>query len=558
LTGGDLLESAESDGAGGALVSWSHNSGTGFQSWAQRLDGSLAPQWTATGVMLSPATGFSFGSSIIPDGSGGAVAAWTEQSGTPDVYVQRLSAAGVAQWTAGGVAMGSGGSTSGTTLVPAAGGGAIVAFGDYSVPGGVFAQRLDGTGAPQWGATPLQILGHAGATAPNPRAVTDGAGGLIVLANYDSLDAVSNNLVASTLQAQRVNAAGAIQWGAAGTVVCSVGALANAEHLLSDGAGGAIAAWSDGRGGLYDIRAQRVNGAGAAQWTANGVQLCGAANDQLLDALVPDGSGGAVLAWSDERSGVSDVYAQRVNAAGAAQWTADGVTVCNASGGQFQAAETGDGTGATILSWTDDRAAGTRYIYTQRLTAGGAPAWTGNGVVPALRSLVSASATAMSVTLVWYSADRITATVERQTSTSDWAAIGTVTSDADGVMSFEDRTVTPGDHVGYRLGVGAPGNLSWFGEAWVDVPAELALALEGTRPNPVEREFVVAFTLPAAAPATLEVFDLAGRSVFTRSLAGLPPGRHVLDLGATPRSGLYFLRLRQGGHEVSLRAVVAR
>jgi hypothetical protein len=118
--------------------------------------------------------------------------------------------------------------------------------------------------------------------------------------------------------------------------------------------------------------------------------------------------------------------------------------------------------------------------------------------------------------------------------------------------------VTPGDHVGYRLGVGAPGNLSWFGEAWVDVPAELALALEGTRPNPVEREFVVAFTLPAAAPATLEVFDLAGRSVFTRSLAGLPPGRHVLDLGATPRSGLYFLRLRQGGHEVSLRAVVAR
>ena len=117
--------------------------------------------------------------------------------------------------------------------------------------------------------------------------------------------------------------------------------------------------------------------------------------------------------------------------------------------------------------------------------------------------------------------------------------------------------MTPGDHVGYRLGVGSVGNQSWFGEAWVDVPGSLALALEGTVPNPAERNFTVAFTLPVASPATLEVFDVAGRSVFSRSLVGLPPGRHVVELGAAPRSGLYFLRLRQGAHEVSLRAVVA-
>jgi hypothetical protein len=558
LTGFLIAEAAVPDGAGGVLVSWTRWT-TDFTTWVQHLDGSLAPQWTASGVMLSPATGFNFGSSIIPDGSGGAIAQWSQESGSPDVYAQRLSAAGAPQWGAGGVALGVGGSASSAAMVPSSGGGAILAFATSTVPGGVFAQRFDGSGGPQWGASPAQILDHPSANTNPPavHAVSDGAGGVIVLAKYDSLDA-TNTPTANMLQAQRVNAAGTAQWGADGAVVCGVGALATDEHLLSDGAGGAVAAWSDARSALYDIRAQRVGGAGAALWTANGVLVCGAAHSQLLSDLVSDGSGGAVLAWSDERSGVNDVYAQRVNSSGAAQWTADGVTVCDASGGQYVASAAGDGAGATILSWTDDRAGGTRYIYTQRLTAGGVAAWTGNGVVPALRSLVSAVATPQSVRLVWYSPDRITATVYRQTTSTDWAAIGTVTSDAEGVMVWEDRTVTPGDHVGYRLGVGPVGNQAWFGEAWVDVPGSLALALEGTLPNPAGRDFTVAFTLPVASPATLELFDIAGRSVFARTLDGLPPGRHVLALGQAPASGLYFLRLRQGTQEVSLRAVVAR
>jgi hypothetical protein len=557
LTGDQIIESAVSDGAGGALVSWAHRAGSDYTSWAQHVNAALAPQWTANGVTLSPATGTNFGSSIIPDGSGGAIAAWSELSPGSDVFVQRLNAAGAPQWGASGVALATGGSAGATALVPASGGGAIVVFGESATPGGLFAQRLDGSGNAQWGASPPQILGHDGANAPVPHAVTDGAGGVIALANYDSTDALQNKLLANTLQAQHVDAAGTIQWGSSGTVVCAVDALASAERLLSDGAGGAFAAWSDARTGLYDIRAQRLDGAGTAQWTANGLLLCGATNGQVLSDLVADGAGGAVLAWNDQRFGVNDVYAQRVSAGGTPAWTPDGVIVCNASGGQFQASEAGDGTGATILSWTDNRAAGPRYIYTQRLTAGGAPAWTGNGVVPAQRSLVSALATSQLVRLVWYSPDRLTATVYRQTMSTDWTAIGTVTSDAEGVIAWEDRGVTPGDHLGYRLGVGAAGGQSWFGEVWVDVPASVVLALEGTRPNPAVGDFVVAFALPVASPATLEVFDISGRSVLSKSLVGLPPGRHVVALGRAPRSGLYFLRLRQGAHEVSMRAVVA-
>ncbi|MBK7367644.1 MAG: hypothetical protein IPJ04_06935 [Candidatus Eisenbacteria bacterium] len=60
------------------------------------------------------------------------------------------------------------------------------------------------------------------------------------------------------------------------------------------------------------------------------VPLCTAANAQIEPVSVPDGSGGAIVLWSDLRAGNYDLYAQRVSAAGVPQWTANGVVVCNA------------------------------------------------------------------------------------------------------------------------------------------------------------------------------------------------------------------------------------
>src|SRR5262249_34089539 len=61
------------------------------------------------------------------------------------------------------------------------------------------------------------------------------------------------------------------------------------------------------------------------------VGLCTAANDQLYPTIVSDGAGGAIVTWYDNRNGASDIYAQRVSAAGAPQWTANGVALCTAA-----------------------------------------------------------------------------------------------------------------------------------------------------------------------------------------------------------------------------------
>ena len=85
--------------------------------------------------------------------------------------------------------------------------------------------------------------------------------------------------------------------------LCTAANQQYSSTIVSDGAGGAIVTWYDIRSGNYDIYAQRVNAAGVPQWTANGVALCTAANNQYSPTIVSDGAGGAIVTWYDYRSG---------------------------------------------------------------------------------------------------------------------------------------------------------------------------------------------------------------------------------------------------------------
>ena len=83
----------------------------------------------------------------------------------------------------------------------------------------------------------------------------------------------------------------------------------------------------------------------------------------------------------------------------------------------------------------------------------------------------------------------------------------------------------------------------------VSIPGGVDLSLPAIRPNPSYGDrLVVDFTLGTGTDARLELIDVAGRMVMTRSLAGLGPGRHAVDLSADERipPGFYRVRLAQG------------
>ena len=136
----------------------------------------------------------------------------------------------------------------------------------------------------------------------------------------DSYDIYGHHLLATGLDTH---------WSANGIVVCNAANDQSAPQLIPDGAGGMIAAWADDRGTDRNIYALRMTATGlrASGWSANGKAICTAIWDQDDPVLVSDGADGAIIAWDDQRNALSlDVYATRVKSNGAldSNWPSGG------------------------------------------------------------------------------------------------------------------------------------------------------------------------------------------------------------------------------------------
>lgn len=90
-------------------------------------------------------------------------------------------------------------------------------------------------------------------------------------------------------------------------------------------------------------------------------------------------------------------------------------------------------------------------------------------------------------------------------------------------------------------------------------PAAPRLALGAIAPNPARGPLRVAFELAGGAPASLALYDVAGRRVLHRDVTALGAGRHALELGGTALApGLYFVRLAEGAASRAARVAIAR
>ncbi len=366
-----------SDGAGGVIVTWFDVRVNGDpQIYAQRINASGIVQWTPDGVPLCTASNGQLNAKIVSDGAGGAIVTWFDyRSGAPDIYAQRVNAFGVVQWTPNGVPLCTDpGFQIEPKIVADGAGGAIAAWSDSRNDiSDLYAQRINAMGIVQW--TPNGIAVAAAANSQSgPMLASDGGGGTIVVWS----DGRSGNY---DVYAQRLNASGVAQWTANGTPLCTAGNDQGSPSIVSDGAGGAIVTWSDSRSGNYDIYTQRIDASGVIQLTPNGLAICALANEQAFPVMVSDGAGGAIMAWHDSRvAGTSDIYAQRIDASGTIQWIPNGVAVCAAADLQDFAAIAADGVGGAVVTWRDARDGPLFNIYAQRLDALGAAQWALDGV----------------------------------------------------------------------------------------------------------------------------------------------------------------------------------
>lgn len=371
-TGDQILPSIVSDGAGGAIVAWQdRRNGTDYDIYVQRIDADGVAQWVANGVQLSGASDNQLAPRLTTDGANGAIVVWEDRrSGAEyDVYAQRVDAGGSALWLANGVSVVSLAEHQLTPrVVSDSAGGAIIAWADYRSAShyDIYAQRLNASGAAQWTLNGVSVV-NAGGNQFGPSIAADSAGGaVIVWQDYRS----NTNF---DIYAQRLNTSGVAQWAANGIAISGAAGNQVSPVVGRSGADSFYFSWEDYRNGQSDIYAQRVNAAGSVFWNTNGLIVCGATGSQVLPQLIADDVEGAILVWKDFRGGTSaDLYVQRINRDGLSLWTADGTALSNATGDQTSPALVSDGAGGAVLAWEDYRN-GNADIYAQGISAGGRP-----------------------------------------------------------------------------------------------------------------------------------------------------------------------------------------
>ncbi|MCX5725947.1 MAG: hypothetical protein NT030_01980 [Candidatus Saganbacteria bacterium] len=183
------------------------------------------------------------------------------------------------------------------------------------------------------------------------------------------------------IYAQKIGEGADLEWGKDALAVCQAPMNQSLPEIVSDGEDGAIVIWEDYRSGHADIYAQKISGLGTVEWKKDGIPICEAPNAQLRPLAISDGYGGAIITWYDYRGELAeDIYAQRIDNTGRVLWQKDGVPISAEKGTQWYPGIAPDGTGGAVIVWTDFRSGSTSDVYAQRISSSGKIMWEKDGI----------------------------------------------------------------------------------------------------------------------------------------------------------------------------------
>lgn len=391
---------------------------------------------------------------------------------------------------------------------------------------------------------------------------------------------------------------------------CSFG---DATLLASDGRAGLFLAWMEMHERLSDIKvayASELSGT-VRTWTL--VSEAVPPHAIQLDShpeLVADGLGGAIMAWADERSlerstgkDLTDAFGQRMTPTAQEAWTPTARghhPIAAGPGYQLNPRVAGDGKGGGFFAWNEQGPFATASGRIQHLDSRGrvAPGWPAGGkalglevasLIPDLEGGALATWTDSSGAYLQRFGSRWSPEQGVSAPFFLGAAAGRsnvrIASDGRGgaFMAWEERgeVTTPGSgggptdatedalrhrlqsklliqHLSLESGVASP---------IVQLPTHdapgVSFAVHPIAPNPVRGACRIHFDLPTSGPATVDVFDVAGRRVARvadKQPFEVGPQSVPWDLddrhGRRVHAGLYFVRVVAGRNQAVVRMTV--
>lgn len=501
------------DGSGGTIITWQDRRNGKFEIFAQRMNSNGNAVWTTNGIAICTQDS-NYNPIIVSDGSGGAIIAWQSYRGsaTADIYAQRVNSSGAVQWSTNGVPVCVVVFEQDTIAMISDGlGGAILTWQDYRSNNGfadVYAQRVNSSGAMLWTANGVSICNQAAAQR-GPKLVSDGSGGAFITwydnraGNYD-------------IYTQRIGSAGAVQWTTNGVATCTMATDQLKPDICSDGAAGVIIVWYDYRSTTdFNIYAQRQGPSGAIVWAVDGVVMNNnVAYAQIDPKIVSDGMGGAIISWTDYRTGITaDIYAQRVNSTGAVQWTATGVIICTSANDQIKSQIVSDGNSGAYITWQDHRNAGNADIYAQRIASNAAINWAATGF-----AICTAANDQLSPMIV---------------SNGNFGAI----------VAWQDYRSGNNFDI-YETGFNTSGFVAVENGGTI-FPHEFSLSQN--YPNPFNPSTVINYQLPTSSNVKISIYNALGKEVNILVNEQKNAGNYNVEWNAENYpSGVYFYRLDAG------------
>jgi hypothetical protein len=272
---------------GGWMVAWIDYRDDDYGDvWAQKLDNNGNLLWTGNNSTGMPVDEYvsdwamvNEGSiRIVHDGSGGALVAWedTRRGDSGDIYAQHIGADGT-----------------------------VAAESAYAIT-----------------SQPREQIGL--------NAVGDGNGNML-LTWQDMRNQNDRNIYAAKFTSDNT-----LPWGTDGILVCGATGSQVSPQIVSDGFGGCFIAWTDERTyqSTYDDLYIQLDANGNPQFAADGIPVCNSAfhqrNIRIATSVNEDSYDGCIAVWEDARvnNDRKEIYAQKISLAGAAQWAANGIHVC--------------------------------------------------------------------------------------------------------------------------------------------------------------------------------------------------------------------------------------
>ena len=612
------------NGSGFSYVFWrTTGSGTLNGLYVQRLEANGAYSWGGSGVKLRDGNVSSF--AVAADGSGGWVVASTlggvVAAQRVDANGTLLWPAG------GVIVRNTVGSTANVDIAATAPGEVVVVWEDArSGPLDLYAQRLDLSGSAHWPAQGAVVCNAEGTQrlrrdGDRPQqTVPDGAGGVFVAWRESRF--WSDGHV--TVYVQHLSSTGEALWNKTYGYPIAPGYTYASPIAVSDGAGGMIVVWGDQRdsgGPLTGVYGQRTNPDGYAQWEPGGEPIRRGAGLMWPNAVVPLETGGVVVYWQ----GISaeyDLWAGKVDANGRLGTIDPAITavedVPNDQGGfvriDWTKVSLDSGPPNPVGNYVVWRQGPSTWENVATVPATGAGSY--SIVVATTRDSMPDSNPPTVFRVTAYDSDPLPPHEQWNSRTASGYSVddlapakprGLQGTYAGGTSTLWWDPNPEADLAGYRIYRGpdaafvpSPANLLVEGTdpAVIDIagasyvytvtaldvhgnesPANVlapggvvgagstppALAFAPPVPNPVTASSILLrFTLPRPSTAGFALYTPAGRRVRTVAPTSLESGDHALslplvdDAGARLASGIYVVRLETAGQSVERRIVVLR